>query len=125
MQPYCKNMLAALRTYKHFLAAFLLAVYSFIAAPAQLWHHHKGMPRCEKKIVVTNTSLDSISQGVDFPSDNNCPTCSHKYSSYVDDSIAPFDTIITYRQIKKGEYVLTLITASSTLLPNKDPPAIS
>jgi len=84
-----------IRKYRHWIAAVLLALYAFIACPVQLWHHHPGgeNTRAEKK----SARQFVIAKG-NAPGDD-CPICSHRYSTYSDDyhriDIAPHTVYAT------------------------------
>jgi hypothetical protein len=112
-------------TYRHILAAFLLAVYSFIATPVQLWHHHKHISKATQETVSLGTKGDLVSQGSGLSSEANCLVCAHKYSTYIDNAIFPFETSLTLPVVKNGYYSLPLVSISSFHLPNKGPPALS
>jgi hypothetical protein len=118
-------MLAALRTYKYILAAFLLAVYGFIAAPVQLWHQHHYISNATQGTVSSATKSDTVSQSAHSSPEANCPVCSHKYSTYIDDAIIPFEASLIVHTAKNGVYSLPFVSACSFLLPNKGPPVLS
>jgi hypothetical protein len=117
--------LTAQITYRHILAAFLLAVYGFIATPVQLWHHHHYISKATQETVSLDTKGDTVSQGSGLSSEANCLVCAHKYSTYVDDATFPFETSLTVPVAKNGYYSLPLVSISSLHLPNKGPPALS
>jgi hypothetical protein len=114
--------LAALRPYKHILAAFLVAVYGFVAAPVQLWHHH--MSETRPGAVSLDTKCDTVSQGSDS-SEANCPVCSHKYSTYIDDALIPFAALLILLAAKNNWRPLQLVSIAAFHLPNKGPPVLS
>jgi hypothetical protein len=117
--------LAALRSYRYILAAFLLTLYAFIAIPVQLWHHHQNILAAKPGIVAANTESDTVSQSSDLSSDTHCQACSHKYSTYHDDAIVPFQTLLLVIAAKNDCYALQLIAAPALSLPNKGPPSLS
>jgi len=66
--------------YPQWIAAVLLTVYAFIAAPVQLWHHHPAEENTRteqssgKQPVITKANI----------SGEDCPVCSHRYAAYTD-----------------------------------------
>jgi hypothetical protein len=116
--------LATQSTYRHLLATFLLALYAFIATPVQLWHHHQ-YPVKVVKTTPSNAKSDTVAAGTGISLETDCAVCSHKYSSYNDEVLAPYETSLTVIAVKNGCYSLQQVTASPASLLNKGPPALS
>jgi len=113
--------LTAFRKYKHFIAATLLAIYTFVAAPVQWWHHHNtgtaaGSCQAKQVVIVKATASNS---------DSGCQICSYKYSAYNDDAFIPFVSSILIAATKNGHYHLPVIAMRCFSLLNKGPPFIS
>jgi hypothetical protein len=117
--------LAALRTYRHILAAFLLAAYAFIAAPVQLWHHHKYIATVTAGPVSAAVKGDIVSPDTNSSTEANCPVCSHKYSIFANDALVPPIPAVFVPVAKCGCYRLQLISFTSLSLPNKGPPSLA
>jgi len=108
------------KTYRQWTAAFILAVYAFIATPVQLWHHHPpaareaGQAKAPGKgyrfMVQKNTAAD------------DCPICSHKYSTYTDYTYTPeISSAVSYADIKLS-FCSSIILSPSFHFSNKSPP---
>ncbi|THU40250.1 hypothetical protein FAM09_10300 [Niastella caeni] len=116
--------MTAIRTYKYFIGAVLLALYTFVATPVQLWHHHK-IVHAARQTNHPGSNHDLLTQGNESAQDANCSVCSHKYAAYNDHSIAAFEKTIQVTGTKNGYYQLPAVAAPSFPLPNKGPPSIS
>ena len=69
--------------YKQIIAVILIAVYTFIATPVQIWHHHHH----SKDLQVVNAKNTIVFKNTNSISETNCPICQHQYSIYNDDAI--------------------------------------
>ncbi|HKZ67914.1 MAG TPA: hypothetical protein VJ111_16220 [Chitinophagaceae bacterium] len=116
--------MTAIRTYKHFIAAILLALYAFVSSPTQLWHHH-NIPERTSSSTSESAKHDTISNASGSNSESSCQTCSHKYSTYNGDAVFPVGSSLAITAAKNGRYCLPLISTPSFPLPNKGPPALS
>jgi hypothetical protein len=114
----------AIGTYKHFIAAILLALYAFVSTPVQLWHHH-DISESTQASTSDSEKHDTISKASDSNSESSCQICSHKYSTYNDDALFPVESSLIITAAKNGHYCLPVISTPSFLLPNKGPPALS
>jgi hypothetical protein len=115
------NKLTVTLPYKHFIAAFLLGLYTFIATPVQLWHHHKngcGNQSIASKQAVVTTLDDALS-------DANCAVCSHKYSTYNDEALTPFVSSFILLPAIYNLYCPDVLPAPVFTLSNKGPPALA
>jgi hypothetical protein len=117
--------LTAFPTYKYWIGAFLLALYTFVATPVQLWHHHANAHAANQISSIENSQQDIFSQGNGSQQDADCPVCSHKYAAYTDVAIVSFESTIHIAGAKNGLYQLPAVTAPSFPLPNKGPPVVS
>ncbi len=125
MQQYCKFNLTANNTYRHLLAAFLLALYAFVAIPVQLWHHHQSAPKPGKTTQSHHANSDTVYSGTGILPETDCLVCSHKYSSYNDEVVAPYEVSFTTTAVKNGCYLLQPVSASLIAAVNKGPPVLS
>src|SRR5688500_48864 len=107
-----KNKLTATRTYKHFIAAILLVLYSFVSTPVQLWHHH-NISESTPASTSDSAKHDTISKASDSNSEKGCQICSHKYSTYNDDALFPVESSLLITAAKNGYYCLPVISIPS------------
>jgi hypothetical protein len=112
-------------TYRPILAAFLLAVYAFIATPVQWWHHHQFETKLSVVKVPGGVKSDSVSPGASRTLEADCPVCSHKYSSYSNEALTPFVLTLPVITAKHGCYLLQRLANSPAALTNKGPPVFS
>jgi hypothetical protein len=117
--------LIAFSTYKHWIGAVLLALYTFVATPVQLWHHHAIAHVAQQISITEKSQQDILIQDHGAQQEANCPVCSHKYAAYTDVAIVAFESVIDIAGAKNGLYQLPAVTALSFPLPNKGPPAVS
>lgn len=112
--------MSLIRKYHRGAAVILLAVYTFIATPVRLWHHH---PHTEQHSYVENingTGQKAIVKTTD-PADH-CPICNHKYSVYTE---LGFSQIHPLRIIYTGdepELCCSLFQTTCFHFSNKSPP---
>jgi hypothetical protein len=102
-----------------------LAVYTFIATPVQLWHHHAYIPEESSGTVSSDTIHDTVAPGTDASFESNCQICSHQYAAYSDDALVPFVAAFTLKASKYGCCLQQLVSAADFPLPNKGPPVLS
>ncbi|MFC0774171.1 hypothetical protein [Terrimonas alba] len=117
--------MTALRRYKHFLAAILLALYAFVATPVQLWHHHDDASTIPAATSSRDTNNESISKAGNAASENSCPVCSHKYSTYSNEAVVSSESFLEIPAAKNGYYCVPVISIPAFSLPNKGPPVLS
>lgn len=116
LQHHC-NYLKLLRRYKNILTALLLALYTFIATPVSLWHHHKAdssvLSSNEKAIKATTKN------GVEV----NCTVCQHHYSVFDNDAITYFQNLVRPIQSFNTFYSFSCLPITAYSKLNKGPPA--
>jgi hypothetical protein len=112
------HLLKLKRNYTNLLTAFLLILYTFIATPVSLWHHHKSAGDknySEQDALVVKESNASA--------DASCKICAYHYSVTLNDAIfiyffplTDFDKVGNFCFSKK-------ILNPSYFQYNKGPPA--
>jgi hypothetical protein len=117
--------LTALPKYRHFIAATLLALYAFVATPVQWWHHHHTTTETPSVAGTREAKQAIIAKATGSNAESGCQICSHKYSTYTDDALAPFVSSILIPAPKNGYYRLPVISTRSFSLLNKGPPSLS
>lgn len=66
-------------SHKRILSALLLLLYTFIAAPVQLWHHHNPSSAKQlSKLTIGKAGINAQTQ--------ECKICQHTYTDYADDA---------------------------------------
>lgn len=70
--------------YRQILAVILLMLYAFIAAPVQLWHHHKKVTTFSSAGTIAKLNGHSTVGVPTISSADDCSICAHKYSAYTD-----------------------------------------
>jgi len=118
--------LNGIRKYHHFLAALLLALYAFIAAPVQLWHQHNNVVLSSKNsagVKEGTNEATTFSTSADLVVDVNCKVCSHQYAVY-------HSPVVIEVPVPLVQYLASLVNypAATYLRPvyctsNKGPPA--
>jgi hypothetical protein len=119
-----KQKLIVIRTYKHFIAAILLALYAFVSTPVQVWHHH-NISECIPAATSDIAKNETISKASGSNSESSCQVCSHKYSTYNDDALFSIESSLILTAAKNGYYCLPVISTPSFSSPNKGPPVLS
>lgn len=123
----CNNVekirLTAFKQYRHLAAAFLLALYAFVAMPTQLWHHH-ALPVAGKACTTERTELKGAKVNADIFTDD-CLICSHKYSVYNDTVFIPELTFLFSFPERSDIGKVSIPVSLSFGLPNKGPPRLS
>lgn len=108
------------KTYKTLTAAFLLALYAFIATPVSFWHQHKN---CETSNPQTERQI--FTKAVKTALDANCKICSHHYSVFADDAVTPVIYTGTYQSSFTDFFLIKDIPNPGYSHSNKGPPAIA
>lgn len=112
----------ALKKYKQVTAAFLVALYLFIATPVQFWHHHNDATGTLG--TVQNTS---DKKGIVKPSantDDNCSICLHEYTIYDNQLHSCNNLPLIVPTSKNGYYHPNAIVKYTFTLQNKGPPTV-
>lgn len=112
-------------TYRQIIAAMLLALYAFVVAPVQLWHHHDREVVKEASAFVASSDDAILSADTDASSDADCPICQHQYAAYDDDASVPEISIVTTPAMTHGWYAQHAFSAFALTASNKGPPTIS
>ena len=107
--------------YRQVVATILLMVYTFIAAPVQLWHHHSVSNGKRHAVVSKNVSL---SQGTNNASEADCPICNHVYSAYNGEIFICCLVPAGEFSFEFGYYIPSFHTLSSFSLPGRGPPSL-
>jgi hypothetical protein len=116
LQQHCKK-LKLKRNYRPLAAAFLLALYAFMATPVSFWHHHQN-----------NTRKQHTEQNVAAGEENTvvgitCKICSHHYSVAANDAVTVYFAPVTFFNFFSDCYLLTHPTCPHYCQYNKGPPA--
>jgi transcription elongation factor Elf1 len=107
------------RNHKIFVAAFLLALYAFIATPVSYWHHHKST--CVDDGTEQHSQVIKKNQSVD---DANCKICSHHYSASINDAITIYFSPITIYSTFSDFYTVKKMANPGYGQSNKGPPSV-
>jgi len=103
----------------------LLALYAFIVAPVQLWHHH-GDKTVKEVSAFTASADDTVfSSDADSLSDTDCPVCQHQYAACDNDAAAPEIVIISTPATVNGWYAQYAFSVFALTASNKGPPTFS
>ncbi|MCG2615483.1 hypothetical protein LZZ85_14380 [Terrimonas sp. NA20] len=111
--------------YRQFIAALLLALYAFIIAPVQLWHHHEREAVKESSAFVASADDAVFASDTDVSSDTDCPVCQHQYAACDDDASVPGVTIISTPATINEGYAQHAFSAFALTASNKGPPSFS
>ncbi len=112
-------------TYRQIIAVMLLALYAFIVAPVQIWHHHGGDAVKDGSGFVASADDAIFASDSDSSSDADCPVCHHQYATYDADASVPEVTIVTAPAMTHGWYAQHAFSAFALTASNKGPPTIS
>jgi len=110
------------RKYRQWVAALLLALYAFIAAPVQLWHHHNHNIAASHNERIFTSIAASVFQNTNTKIETNCPICHHQYSIYTDNAITAVVIHISDFLAHHKQHDFFLLHAPYLSLQNKDPP---
>ncbi len=117
--------LISIKKIKSFVTAILLALYTFIATPITLWHHHEyavanasGKSSGEKK-------RTAFSQSFHHTASVNCTICDHAYSVYTDAVIVLPEAPAPVFQTAAQGYVFSVPALPISRFLNKGPPALA
>lgn len=112
------------RKYRQWVAALLLAVYTFITVPAQLWHQHHP-PAGKKTFTQKASGGQYLLVAKAKLSADDCAVCHHKYSAYTDYHYTPTPApVIIYSNYSQNRCTSLYYTAHF-YFSNKSPPAIA
>lgn len=96
-----------------------MAVYFFIATPAQLWHHHDF---AKEQVPIKNTTTSAF----DTPGlaiDSDCQVCSHQYAAYIGYEALLFEAPVFCPQKLSDFHYTSILAIPSLNQINKGPPA--
>ncbi len=115
--------MTAIRTYKLYIAAILIALYSFIAF-AELRHHHAPLGHYVVAGLTASTDQPeyAFAKGSVAKANVDCPLCALKYSAYKQDTTLSLELSVVVPIAWNGYYSLPVIASSSFSPPNKGPP---
>lgn len=108
------------RKYRQWIAAILLAVYAFIAAPVQWWHHHAPVEQMNGHEKKLHQQFKAIAKAKSSPDD--CAICAHKYSTYFHYSFIPDIAPFYFHAITQPDRCSSLYSSSPFHFSNKSPP---
>lgn len=118
-------ILTKIRKYKNFIAAILLAVYAFVAAPVQFWHLHNYPVTSKSQLSSVEKETTSFATPTGKSVEGNCQICSYKYSTYSDDATVIFVALLFNATAKEGFYYNPIFLSPLFNFANKGPPALA
>jgi hypothetical protein len=94
-----------------------LALYTFIATPVSIWHHHKA----DSSVLLSNEK--AIKATTNNVADANCSVCQHHYSTFDNDAVTYFQNLIRPVKSFNTFYSFYLLPSTSYSKLNKGPPS--
>lgn len=108
--------------YRKLIAALLLSVYLFIAAPVGWWHHHASTGSGGISIGFAISGNDELLHA--HLSSGDCPVCSHHYSAFLETAFFRAEFTVQYlTPLHKKFCPEAYHSISISGLTNKGPPA--